>query len=44
MRVHARTGAWYRQRLRPHTREIGAGLFYVREGDIEFFELEALGR
>jgi len=42
VRVHPRTGAWYRKRLQPHFREVGAGLFYKRKGPLEFFELEAL--
>lgn len=42
VRVHARTGAWYRTRLHKHFREVGAGLFYLRKGPLEFFELEAL--
>jgi hypothetical protein len=42
VRVHARTGAWYRKRLEPHFREVGAGLFYHRKGPLEFFELEAI--
>ncbi len=40
-RVHRRTGAWYRQRLAPHYRELGAGLFYARRGHLEFYELES---
>jgi hypothetical protein len=41
VRVHARTGAWYRKRLGRHFREVGGGLFHKRDGAIEFFELEA---
>lgn len=41
LRVHKRTGAWYRKRLLAHYREVGAGLFYHRKGKLEFFELEA---
>lgn len=40
VRVHARTGEFYRKRLRKHFREVGAGLFYRRDGDLSFFELE----
>lgn len=41
VRVHARSGAFYRKRIGKHFREIGAGLFYRRDGDLSFFELEA---
>lgn len=41
VRVHGRTGAWYRKRLAPHFRAVGGGLFYKRNGPIDFFELEA---
>lgn len=40
LRVHPRTGAWYRKRLSKHWRAIGAGLFYRLDGPLEFFELE----
>jgi hypothetical protein len=40
LRVHARKGSWYRARLRRHFVEVGAGLFYVKDGDVAFFELE----
>jgi hypothetical protein len=41
LRVHARSGRWYRTHLRRHYDEIGAGLFYVKDGDAVFYELEA---
>ncbi len=41
LRVHRRTGAWYRARLRRHYDEVGAGLFYVKDGEVAFYELEA---
>lgn len=39
-RVHQRTGDWYRKRLFKHWREVGAGLYYRKDGPLEFFELE----
>jgi SAM-dependent methyltransferase len=42
--VHARSGAWYRRRLRPHFQEIGAGLYASREASLPFYALEAAGR
>ena len=39
--IHARTGAWYRKRLRAHYQFVGAGLWYVRDGELPFYELEA---
>lgn len=41
LRVHARTGRWYRSRLGKHYDEVGAGLFYVKDGEVAFYELEA---
>lgn len=41
LRVHARTGRWYRTHLKRHYDEVGAGLFYVKDGDVTFYELEA---
>jgi cyclopropane fatty-acyl-phospholipid synthase-like methyltransferase len=41
LRIHARPGSFYRARLRAHFREVGAGLWYVRDGDLSFYELEA---
>ena len=41
VRVHARSAAFYRKKLNVHFREIGAGLWYRRDGDISFFDLEA---
>lgn len=43
MTVHRRTGAWYRNELRPHFRQVGAGL-WVRRGVVPMFELEAAAR
>lgn len=43
MTVHRRTGAWYRSVLRPHFRQVGAGL-WIRRGSVPMFELEATGR
>jgi len=40
MDVFHRSGAWYRQRLAPHFRQAGAGL-WVRHGSVPLFELEA---
>ena len=39
--VHRRTGAWYEKRLSKHYRRVGAGLFYVHRGPLQFYELEA---
>lgn len=44
LRVHLRTGAWYRAALAPHFREVGAGLFAARGAGLIFYELEARGR
>ena len=41
LHVHARPGSFYRALLRPHFRAIGAGLHYVRDGELSFYELEA---
>ena len=42
--IHARTGAWYRKRLRPHFVQVGAGLWAARRAGLPFYELEAAGR
>ncbi len=39
--VTVRSNAWYRRRLKPHFREIGAGLFAARSAEVPFFALEA---
>ncbi len=39
-RIHARTGAWYRQRLQPWFVQIGAGLWAARSAAIPLYELE----
>jgi hypothetical protein len=41
VKVHGRTGAWYRQRLREHFIEVGAGLWCKSEAGVLFYELEA---
>jgi hypothetical protein len=38
--VHARTGAWYRARLRRHYVEVGCGLWCKRDASVLFYELE----
>jgi len=42
--VHPRSGAWYRARLRPHFRQVGAGLWVSHASPVRFWELEAAGR
>lgn len=41
--IHAREGAWYRKRLAPHFRQVGAGLWASRAAGLAFYELEAVG-
>lgn len=41
--VHARTGEWYRRRLGRHFVTVGGGLYYVKGGDVRFYELEVQG-
>jgi SAM-dependent methyltransferase len=41
--IRARTGAWYRRRLAPHFRQVGAGLWSARSAGLNFYELEAPG-
>jgi SAM-dependent methyltransferase len=38
--VHARTGAWYRLRLRQSFTMLGCGLYYKHGGPLVFYELE----
>ncbi|MBX3186850.1 MAG: class I SAM-dependent methyltransferase [Labilithrix sp.] len=40
VKVHERTGAWYRARLRPHYVEVGAGLWAKKDAPVLFYELE----
>ena len=40
VKVHERTGAWYRSRLRVHYTEVGCGLWARREAPVLFYELE----
>ncbi|MEW6432009.1 MAG: class I SAM-dependent methyltransferase [Myxococcota bacterium] len=42
--VHTRTGAWYRRQLKPHFRELGAGLYAARDACLPFYSLEAAGK
>lgn len=42
--VHTRTGAWYRRQLKPHFRELGAGLYAARDASLPFYSLEAAGK
>ncbi len=39
--VHGRSGAWYRRRLAPWFRQVGAGLWTARRAGLTFYELEA---
>jgi hypothetical protein len=44
VKVHPRTGAWYRERLDQHFEEIGCGLWYRKRAGgraLGFYELEA---
>ena len=41
LRVTLRTAASYRRLLKPHFREIGAGLYTARRADLPFYALEA---
>lgn len=40
VKVHARTGAWYRARLRRHFVEVGCGLWCSKQAEVLFYELE----
>lgn len=42
--VHARTGAWYRRRLRRHFVQVGAGLWASRRSGVVLYELEGGSR
>jgi hypothetical protein len=41
VKVHGRTGTWYRARLREHFTEVGAGLWAKKDASVLFYELEA---
>lgn len=41
VKVHGRTGTWYRARLREHFTEVGAGLWCKKDAGVLFYELEA---
>jgi hypothetical protein len=41
VKVHERTGAWYRARLGKHFIEVGCGLWCKRDAGVLFYELEA---
>ncbi len=41
--VHARPGAWYRERLARHFTTLGCGLHYKKDGPLVFYELEQAG-
>lgn len=38
--IHPRTGEWYRKKLARHFHMVGGGLFYVKGGEVRFYELE----
>jgi SAM-dependent methyltransferase len=40
LRVHRRSGAWYRARLSKRFDMLGCGLFYAKRGPLAFYELE----
>jgi hypothetical protein len=40
VKVHERTGAWYRSRLRAHYTELGCGLWAKHDAPVLFYELE----
>lgn len=40
VKVHERTGAWYRTRLRAHYTEVGCGLWAKKAAPVLFYELE----
>ena len=40
VKVHERTGAWYRTRLRAHYTELGCGLWAKHDAPVLFYELE----
>lgn len=41
LRMNLRPASWYRQRLAPHFREVGCGLYAARSAELPFFALEA---
>lgn len=41
VKVHGRTGKWYRERLGKHYREVGCGLWVKKDAGVLFYELEA---
>jgi methyltransferase family protein len=43
VKVHARSGAWYRGRLGKHYVEVGCGLWCKKDAGVLFYELEAPG-
>lgn len=44
VKVHGRTGAWYRSRLGEQLIEVGCGIWCKRDAGVLFYELEASGR
>ncbi len=40
VKVHERTGAWYRKRLHAHYIEVGCGLWAKKDAPVLFYELE----
>ena len=41
VKVHERTGAWYRSRLSKHFIEVGCGIWCKKDANVLFYELEA---
>ncbi|MBL8911181.1 MAG: class I SAM-dependent methyltransferase [Archangium sp.] len=41
LRVNLRPAKWYRERLAPHFREVGAGVYAAHRAELPFFALEA---
>jgi hypothetical protein len=39
-KIRARSGAWYRRELAKGYTSVGCGLFYVKDGPLQFYELE----
>jgi SAM-dependent methyltransferase len=44
VKVHERTGKWYRERLQKHFIEVGCGIWCKKDAGVLFYELEALSR
>ena len=44
IKVHDRTGKWYRARLDKHFLEVGCGIWCKRDAGVLFYELESSGR